>query len=137
MDEYILELQKEEFLNLLSVFITNQKGKKAVVKANEDVSTTYSPYGDTHNLKTEIYYEESIEVFGYMAIKKTMLPKEEILEMLNLELSDKDYQVTKLDYVEKIKQVGDVREYENIPVFYGVKISVKPKQKVHVYKKEG
>ena len=30
MDEYILELQKEEFLNLLSVFITNQKGKNEI-----------------------------------------------------------------------------------------------------------
>lgn len=135
MEGYILYLNKNELLKILSNYLTIEKGKKIDVKEKHAFKKDNTSYGDNKEVEVVIYYEETIDILGHKAVKRTILLKEEIEEILNKLLQKDNYKIKELELITKVNRNFDVRErdYYYSPDFEGAKINIdqlsKTKQK--------
>ena len=67
METYRLEMNKEEFLGMLSNYFTSKLGKQIKVKGEHKI--TQNIRGEDE-VQVHIYYEETIQILGHIATKK-------------------------------------------------------------------
>ncbi len=134
MNEFVIKINKEEFLKILSDYLSTENCKKIEVKEKNMIITRNSPYGADRYVDVIFYSEETIEVLGHKAIRTVTLTEEEIEDILNNLLQKENFKVTKFRLRTKIDEKFDGREYDYFSNFEGVEINID--KLVKTYQKE-
>lgn len=125
METYRLEMNKEEFLGMLSNYFTSKLGKQIKVKGEHKI--TQNIRGEDE-VQVHIYYEETIQILGHIATKKTVLTKDEIKGILNELINNEDYCVDSVYYnTPSVWKGYGLAEHQEV-TFNGVTIQAKAKE---------
>ncbi len=126
MEAYKLEINKEEFLGMLSEYFTLKLEKPIRVKEEHKATTNFR--GDDE-VYVQIYYEETIQILGHTATKTTILTNDEIKGILNELINNEDYYVDSLYYNTPMVWRGYGLDEHQEATFNGVIIQAKERQK--------
>lgn len=131
MNTYKLEIKKNDFLNILSKYYTQILGHPCNVKEKHEID--YGRYGDK-SARINIYYEETIDILGYKATKTTTISKENVEDIFNELITEKDLIVDTLIYNSGIRMEGYRDEYET-SYFDGITLSLKERKNNYTKKR--
>lgn len=131
MNTYKLEIKNNDFLNILSKYYTQILGHPCNVKEKHEID--YGRYGDK-SARINIYYEETIDILGYKATKTTTISKENVEDIFNELITEKDLIVDTLIYNSGIRMEGYRDEYET-SYFDGITLSLKERKNNYTKKR--
>lgn len=124
MNNYEMEIGKDELLGILNNYYLRKFNKKVNVKV--EIEKEYDYYEDEYFV-AKLYYNDSIELLGHKATRKVNISDAEIIDALNELLIHENYEV---DYIVRNleeKTVGKYKDEHTESVFAGIKLSIRKK----------
>ena len=126
METYKLEINKEEFLGMLSNYFTLKLEKPIQVKEELTVSTNMRGDKETY---VKIYFEETIQILGHTAVKTTILSNDQVKGILTELVNDENLVIESLYYRTPSVWKGYGFDEHQETEFGGVTLQVREKQK--------
>ncbi len=126
MNTYKLEIKSDDFLNILSNYYTQILGHPCNVKEKHEID--YDRYGNKF-ARINIYYEETIVILGYKAIKTTTISKEQVEDIFNELIKSSGLVIDTLLYNSGVGIEGFYHDEYETAYFNGITLSLKEKGK--------
>lgn len=132
MNNYKLEISKDELLGMLSNYYTRILGHK--IKVEEKSEIEYFGLYENKGAKVTLYYEETIDILGHKATKTTNISEEELKKVLNELIKESGYMIDTLMYNKGVRLEGYYRDEIEVSYFNGIELTLREKGKELVKK---
>ena len=126
MENYRLNIKKNELLEILSNYFSKRLGKD--IKVQERHLIRYVGYYEIRSAQVKLYYENEVNIMGHKAIGTHYISNEELKVVLGELLPN--YTITNIDFNAGITTEGFFTSEHDIAYFEGIDISLKEKQSI-------
>ena len=122
-----MDINKSEFLKMLSAYYTEELGKEVEVKVNLTSQLRGYGYGEYEEAVVEFYFTNESNVGPVKVKVTTTLNTDDIKKALDNILDKLNYSVESIDYKTGMSTVGYYMDEHDEPYFSGVTLKLQEK----------